>query len=69
MVFNQNRFEVWKEHCQMQTAKTNDSHNQTFGSVTRVKCSQFLTKYIPIDMVLIPRSNRAIISSEFNLNS
>jgi hypothetical protein len=64
-----NGFEVWKEQLKMQTVQTNDSAPQMFGSVARVKCSLFLTKWGPLNMVLSPSRSRASFSFQIDLKS
>jgi hypothetical protein len=52
----------------MQALKMNDSHSESFEDVTRRNCYHFLTYWVSIDMVLIPRRNIASLSFEIDLN-
>jgi hypothetical protein len=52
----------------MKALKTNDSDSETFENVIRGNSYKFLTYWVPIDMVLIPRRNIARLSFEIDLN-
>jgi hypothetical protein len=64
-----NLFEVWSERWQIRTSKTNDTAPQIFIKFTRVQCSYFLTKWGPIDMVLIASINKPSFQFEIDLKS